>query len=90
MASVYSTYEAKAKLGEIIRKVRAGGSVVITYHGRPVAEVRPFTDEEGDLERRLQRLEGEGVVTPPREPSAVPRPVVRRAGALRRFLESRE
>jgi prevent-host-death family protein len=90
MASVYSTYEAKAKLGEIIRRVRAGGSVVITYRGRPVAEVRPFTDEEGNLERRLQRLEGEGAVTPPSEPGAVPRPVVRRAGALRRFLESRE
>ncbi len=90
MASVYSTYEAKAKFGEIIRKVQAGGRVVITYRGRAVAEVCPLAGEGGDLGRRIDRLEEVGVVTRASQPGAVPRPVVRREGALRRFLESRE
>ena len=33
MARVYSTYEAKAKLSEILRKVRAGQSIGISYRG---------------------------------------------------------
>jgi len=90
MASTYSTYEAKAKLGEIIRKVRAGARVVITYRGHAVAEVRPVADEGGELARRLLRLEDEGVVTRAKEPGAVLSPVARREDALRRFLESRE
>ena len=32
--------EAKAKFADLIRKVEAGESVVITRHGRPVAELR--------------------------------------------------
>ena len=32
--------EAKAKFAELIRKVEAGVPVVITRHGRPVAELR--------------------------------------------------
>lgn len=90
MGSTYSTYEAKAKLSEIIRKVREGGSVVITYRGQPVAEVRPVAAEGEDLGRRLARLEQAGVVTPPRRLGAIPQPVARREGALARFLESRE
>lgn len=90
MASVYSTYEAKAKLGEIIRKVQAGGRVVITYRGRPVAEVCPLTQDGDDLDRRLERLTEAGVVTRASRPGEVPRPVARREGALRRFLETRE
>ena len=39
MARVYSTYEAKAKLSEILRKVRAGQKVGISYRGELVAEV---------------------------------------------------
>lgn len=90
MSSVYTTYEAKAKLGEIIRKVRAGACVVITYRGRPVAEVRPLADDRHDLGRRLERLADTGVLTPATRPGDLPHPVARRDGALRRFLESRE
>ena len=39
MAHVYSTYEAKARFSEVIRKVRAGQRVVIAYRGvssRPI------------------------------------------------------
>ena len=41
VARVYSTYEAKAKLSEILRKVRAGQRVGISYRGELVAEVAP-------------------------------------------------
>ena len=37
----YSTYEAKAKFSEVIRKVRAGQTVRIAYRGEEIAEVRP-------------------------------------------------
>jgi prevent-host-death family protein len=90
MASVYSTYEAKAKLAEIIRKVRAGGTVVITYRGRPVAEVRPLTDDGGDLGERLERLADTGVLSAATRPGELPHQVARSEGALQRFLESRE
>lgn len=39
MSDTYSTYEAKARFSEIIRKVRSGKHVRITYRGREVAEV---------------------------------------------------
>jgi prevent-host-death family protein len=90
MASVYSISEAKARLGEILRKVQAGGRVVITYRGRPVAEVRPLAEQETGLAGRLQRLQEAGVVTGNGEASWAPRPLERREGALRRFLEGRE
>lgn len=35
-------YEAKLKLSELLEKVRAGGEVVITKHGRPVARIVPI------------------------------------------------
>lgn len=35
------TYEAKARLSELIDKAEAGETVVITRHGRPVARLVP-------------------------------------------------
>ena len=39
MSDTYSTYEAKARFSEIIRKIRSGKHVRITYRAREVAEV---------------------------------------------------
>jgi prevent-host-death family protein len=36
-----ATYEAKARLSELIDKAEAGETVVITRHGRPVARLVP-------------------------------------------------
>jgi prevent-host-death family protein len=41
VAHTYSTYEAKAKFSEVMRKVRAGQRIVIAYHGEEIAEIRP-------------------------------------------------
>jgi prevent-host-death family protein len=37
----YSVAEAKAKLSELIDRAEQGEGVVITRHGKPVAEIRP-------------------------------------------------
>ena len=89
MADTYSTYEAKAKFSEIMRKVRDGKHVYITYRGQEVAEIKPVVKEE-TLEERLNRHEKEGMIT--RRPAKRPplRPLAKRPGALRRFLEERE
>ena len=89
MAKSYSTYEAKAKFSEIMRKVRSGQSVLISYRGREVAEIRPVTKEE-DEAAIVRRLEDEGVVGRALEPGAVLEPIGNRPGSLKRFLEERE
>jgi prevent-host-death family protein len=90
MARSYSTYEAKAKLSEILRRVREGQHVTITYHGRPVAEVRPVSREARPLSERVRELEERGVVVGAGKPSRPLSPVARRPGALKRFLEERD
>lgn len=90
MGETYSTYEAKARFSEILRKVRAGGRVTISYRGEQVAEVQPIGRGQSGLRRTLTRLEESGVVgSPPTRRSAL-KSIARRPGALARFLESRD
>jgi prevent-host-death family protein len=91
MSSEYSAYDAKARFAEILRKVREGQSVTITYHGRPVAEVRPISAAPETFVERLRRLEAEGAILRPKTPpsGADWQPVAQRPGALKRFLEDR-
>jgi prevent-host-death family protein len=86
----YSTYEAKARFSEIIRKVRAGQRIVIAYRGREVAEIRPIRAPGTRLDQTLSELEDRGIVSPAPRPSGRLKPVTKRPGALARFLESRE
>lgn len=91
MSLTFSTYEAKARFSEVIRLVREGRTVQISYHGKPVAEVRPIEEKKKTLEEHLDELERRGVVSPPAKPGPFrPGPVVRRPGALQRFLDERE
>jgi len=85
----YSTYEAKAKFSEIIRKVREGSSVTVSYHGKPVAEIRPIGEPGGGIEDRLKALEASGVVIRARGERPKVEPMVRKPGALKRFLKDR-
>ena len=87
--TTFSTYEAKARFSEVLRLVREGKSVYITYRGETVAEIRPFA-EPADLGERLRRLEEEGVVERPRERKGKLRVVAQRPGALERFLSDRD
>jgi len=86
----YSLYEAKAKLSAIIRRVREGHRVLVTVHGNPVAEIRPVEPKAGTLADRLERLADRGIVLRARDPAAPLRPVARKPGALRRFLDDRD
>jgi prevent-host-death family protein len=85
----YSTYEAKARFSELLRKVRAGRVITVTYHGEPVAEIRPAAAAHG-LAARIARLREKGAVYGPAGPRAELNAVVRKPGALSRFLEDRD
>ena len=93
MALTYSLYEAKARLSALVRQVRDGARIVITVHGRPVAELHPVAPAPQDLDQRLDHLEAQGVIERPRAPAPIKdllRPLTSRPGALRRFLDERE
>lgn len=85
----YSTYEAKARFSELLRQVRAGDSVFITYRGREVAEIRPIAKKE-TVEERLERLERARVLSGGKPGPHALEPVAKRPGALERFLASRD
>jgi prevent-host-death family protein len=90
MDDTYSTYETKAKLSEILRKVERGRTVRISRRGKPIAEIRPLFTGPLTLERRIGELREQGVVTTPTVRARSCRPIVRREGALRRFLADRD
>lgn len=91
MSVLFSLYEAKARLSEIIRLVRNGRRVTITYRGKGVAQVVPMErGTQESLEQRLSLLEQEAVVTRAGRRLGSLAPVARRPGALKRFLEDRE
>ena len=90
MARVYSTYKAKAKLSEILRKVRAGQRVGISYRGKLVAEVAPIEPARETLAQRVKRLGARGVIVPARSPGKPFPRIARQPGALKRFLATRD
>jgi prevent-host-death family protein len=89
MSNSFSTWEAKARFSEILRMVRAGRVVRISFRGRDVAEIRPLS-KDAHLEEHLARMEDRGILTGGREMRGELGPVVRRPGALKRFLAERE
>ena len=91
MKRSYSLYEAKARLSEIIRQVREHGvGVTISYHGRPVAEIRPIGEQSADpVEARFRELVQSGEILPARARGEL-KPLAKRPGALDRFLADRD
>jgi prevent-host-death family protein len=92
MKRIYSVYEAKAKFSEIVRAVRErGDTITISYHGEPVAEMRPIESAGTPAGKRIAELEASGVLVPAEvEKVRLPDPIVRRRGALERFLAERD
>ena len=88
MARAYPVHEARRKLTEILRQVKQGRSVTISERGREIARVIPI-DTPVELENRIEHLRRQGVILPATESRDAIRPIVRRPGALRRFLASR-
>jgi len=93
MSQVYASHEAKARFSEILRKVRAGERIVLTYRGVEIAEIRPLPEAGGGLQARLQALVERGRIVSDRAKRVQvrwsdlvgePRP-----GSLARFLVER-
>ncbi|MEK6375992.1 MAG: type II toxin-antitoxin system prevent-host-death family antitoxin [Acidobacteriota bacterium] len=89
MPKIYSTYEAKARLSELLAHVRKGAAVTITHRGQPIAEVRPVERVEPSLSARIDELRRNGNIGPKGERRPL-KTLSRKQGALRRFLHSRE
>ena len=63
-----SISEAKAKLSELLDRVKAGETVTITNRGVPVAQIVPLNGtSEVDWDARLERLERQGVIRRPKQ-----------------------
>ena len=90
MAHTYSIYEAKARFSEVIREVREGKTVTVSYRGEPVAEIRAIQrSETPSLEDRLNNLERQGALVRSSGSRNEFKTVARRPGALARFLAER-
>ena len=90
MTLIYSIYEAKARFSEVIRHVREGRTVTISYRGEPVAEIRRIQrHRQQTIEERLDDLQRRGVLVRSGTPGQTLQPVARRPGALARFLAER-
>ena len=91
MAITYSIYEAKARFSEVIRQVRNGKTVTVSYRGEPVAEIRSIQPQQSPtLDERLRDLERRGSLVRSATARRTFGPVERRPGALARFLAERD
>ena len=90
MAITYSAYDAKARFSEVLRHVRDGKIVTVSYRGKPVAEIHAVRDSPATIEARLDDLKRQGIVVGLGEPRKPMEAVGRRPGALKRFLAERD
>ena len=51
-----SAYEAKTHLPRLIRAVERGETVIITRHGKPVAQLGPIQDRSRDVAEVIERM----------------------------------
>lgn len=61
MSTVAAIGELKARLNEFLDAVKAGGEVVVTERGNPIARIIPFM-HLGSQDSRLSELARSGVV----------------------------
>ena len=91
MAITYSVYEARTRFSEVLRQVRDGKTVTISFRGKPVAEIRAIREQASPtLDERLAELERNGCLVHAAIPRTDMGPVERRPGALARFLDGRD
>ena len=89
MSITYSTYEAKARFSEVLRRVREGATVTVSYRGEPVAEIRAISSNNSTIEERLEDLERRGILVSSGERGKPLEAVAKRPGAVARFLAER-
>ena len=59
---VAAVAELKASLSRYLSRVKTGEEVVVTERGKPIAKIIPIPDAETEEEKRLQRLEAQGII----------------------------
>ena len=99
MGITYSTYEAKTRFSEVLRQVREGATITVSYRGEPVAEIRPIRQKSEITkaeslksetpEEYEERLIREGILMPAADPNYRFKPGKPIPGALERFLADR-
>ena len=72
-----------------MRRVRDGDTIVVTYRGEPVAEIRPLEKRAQHLDKRTRELEQRGVIAGPRKRRSPFKLGKHVPGALERFLSER-
>lgn len=85
---IYSTYEAKSRFSEVIRFVREGRTITVTYQGEPVAEIRPLERTSG-TDARIAWLRSRGILSDGTKAGKRLKPTAERPGGLDRFLADR-
>lgn len=60
------TRELKDRLSHYLRLVQSGATLVVTDHGKPVAELRPLENGADSREELWARLAATGLVTLPK------------------------
>ncbi|MSP90709.1 MAG: type II toxin-antitoxin system prevent-host-death family antitoxin [Myxococcales bacterium] len=86
----YSTYDAKAHFSELLRRVMAGESVIVTHRGRQVAEIRPIVQADEPFQAHLDRLQRDGCLVPACAPDRNLPTLTHVPGAVARFLAERD
>jgi prevent-host-death family protein len=86
--------EANQRLSKAIKAVRAGGEVVLTERGHPIAVIKPIKEAVTDA-AVLRAMADEGLITLPSRPGPMPLPRWRPAKAKgkplsRTIIEDRE
>lgn len=82
--------QLKAKLSEYLARVRAGGDVLVTEHGRPVARIVPVSSDREELvELERDGLVRSGAMKLPSGFLDAPRPKPVGGGVTEALLEER-
>ncbi len=91
MVITYSVREVRARFSEVLRQVRDGKTVTVSFRGEPVAEIGAIKERASPtLDARLAELERNGCLVRAAIPRKSMGPVERRPGALARFLDKRD
>lgn len=89
MAITFSTSEAKARFSEVMRHVREGRTVTVTYRGEAVAEIKPLA-RPASIEARIEDLRARGILTGPAGSMTFFDRGTHVPGAMKRFLDERD
>ena len=73
-----------------MRRVRDGDTIVVTFRGEPVAEIKPLEKRKLTQEEWDREMERRGVLHLAKNPNARPKLGEYVPGALARFLAERD